>query len=297
MLVFREEQLLAEEIEQDLLLVIEKMERFCEDIESDISNKQLSQLKTVYNRAKKINNYMKECIKYNNTPEKIEAEKNSFDYKYRNLTAEQKQKVAIISCCLLNSNVIDEVTARLKKIKVEDLDLFCSLFDITYDASGHGMWRWIEFFKGEERLSRQRLVEIGATFNREDFEKDKKEELEPIIEEKLEQYGYGFVEPSGKFIESDFGTHTEKAYEIIKEKKFNDEYKEAKKKNENYLSPVDFLVYTKKYVLLHNPIMGGLGDTIAQEPNRLTKAQREFLFDYYTREGLTALAKHYLEDE
>lgn len=296
MLTYRKEQFLAEEIQNDLEVVLEKMKAFCEDIDCDLSNKQLAQLKSIYNRSKKLNKYMNEVVSYNNTPEEIEAEKDSFYYRYHYLTEEQKKKVATISYLLTSSNVIDGTSGRLNGIRVEDLDVFCSLFDITYDSSGYGMWSWIEFYKDGKRLSREQLVEIGATYNKSDFE-EKKEEKEEPVEELPKEYGFGFVEPNGTFIESDFGTHTEKAYEIIKEKNWNDEYSSLKKESEKYLSPVDFLVNNKKYILLHNPIMSGMGNTIAHTPDRITKAQREFLFDYYTREGNTSLAKYYLEEE
>lgn len=302
MLTFRKEQFLAEEIQNDLLAVLEKMESFCEEIDSDISNKQLAQIKSVYNRAKKLNKYMNDVVGYNNTPEELEQEKNSFYYRYHYLTEKQKKQVAKISYLLSKSNVIDGVTARLEGLKVEDLDLFCSLFGISYDASGWGTWNWIEFLKDDKKLSREDLIKLGAAF---DFDRDelksnteeKDVEKTPEVEEALEEYGYGFVEPNGNFIESDFGTHTSKAYEIIKEKGFHEEWKKLKKESDKYDSPVDFLVYVKKYILMHNPIMGGLGETIAQTPDRITKAQREFLYDYYTREGNKSLAEYYLGEE
>ena len=71
MLTFRKEQFLAEEIQNDLLAVLKKMESFCEEIDSDISNKQLAQIKSVYNRAKKLNKYMNDVVGYNNTPEEL----------------------------------------------------------------------------------------------------------------------------------------------------------------------------------------------------------------------------------
>lgn len=302
MLTFRKEQFLAEEIQNDLLAVLEKMESFCEEIDSDISNKQLAQIKSVYNRAKKLNKYMNDVVGYNNTPEELEQEKNSFYYRYHYLTEKQKKQVAKISYLLSKSNVIDGMTARLEGLKVEDLDLFCSLFEISYDASGWGTWNWIEFLKDDKKLSKEDLIKLGAAF---DFDRDelksnteeKDVEETPEIEEALEEYGYGFVEPNGNFIESDFGTHTDKAYEIIKEKGFYEEWEKSKKESDKYDSPVDFLVYVKKYILMHNPIMGGLGETIAQTPNRITKAQREFLYDYYTREGNKSLAEYYLGEE
>ena len=57
----------------------------------------------------------------------------------------------------------------------------------------------------------------------------------------------------------------------------------------------DYLVNEKGYALLHNPY--GYGNTLLSAPKRLTKAQKEFLYDYFIHEGNTGMANSLYKDE
>lgn len=58
----------------------------------------------------------------------------------------------------------------------------------------------------------------------------------------------------------------------------------------------DFLVQVKNYVLLDCPC--GIGDTnVTRDINKkLTKAQKEFLYDYLIKDGQDFLANHMFEN-
>ena len=53
---------------------------------------------------------------------------------------------------------------------------------------------------------------------------------------------------------------------------------------------------SKAWVLLHNPGMG-VAFITPEEGVRLTKAQKEFLFGYFTDRSKDDLAQKYLEDD
>jgi len=99
---------------------------------------------------------------------------------------------------------------------------------------------------------------------------------------------YGWLEPSGKFHAVPFGEHQCWA--------------DHKAKMLGYLNDAlhcglggDFLL-DRGWVLLDNPSMGMARPTIS-ETKPLTKAQREFLFDYYSKRSRSDLADQYLEEE
>lgn len=115
-----------------------------------------------------------------------------------------------------------------------------------------------------------------------------------VEESKTSTSDYGWLEPSGTFHEVDFAEHETWAYETICERGWKDEYNVSE--FGGLYSCGDFLVGRKGFVLLHNPGMG-IARVDRSEIRPLTKAQREFLFDYYIERNLHDLAKKYLEDE
>lgn len=105
---------------------------------------------------------------------------------------------------------------------------------------------------------------------------------------------YGWLEPSGTFHPVEWGEHEEWACEQVKLKGWLEEW--TLRGDGSIRSFGDFLVYRRGWVLLHNPAQGLARPTVS-DTRPMTKAQREFLFDYYTERNRTDLAKKYLEDE
>lgn len=105
---------------------------------------------------------------------------------------------------------------------------------------------------------------------------------------------YGWLEPSGTFHPVEWGAHEEWACEQVKLKDWFKEW--TIHGNGSIYSFGDFLVYRKGWVLLHNPAQGLARPTMS-DTKPLTKAQKEFLFDYYTERERPDLAKKYLEYE
>ena len=82
---------------------------------------------------------------------------------------------------------------------------------------------------------------------------------------------YGWLHPNGTFYPVDFGEHEDHSYG-------------------------DFLVYRKNFCLLDNPAQGLARVTCNPAKNR-TKAQKEFLFDYYTKRNHPEIAKLYFDED
>ena len=126
------------------------------------------------------------------------------------------------------------------------------------------------------------------------YDKDKKKskEMKPI-KPKVESQPYGWLSPTGEFIESDWGTHEESAIEIIKQKYFKEDYNEWRKSTDNKsLLYRDFLIYGKGYVLIHNPSM--IGNYKVTYTKDLTRQQKDFLYGYFIDMGDRLSAEKYL---
>lgn len=105
---------------------------------------------------------------------------------------------------------------------------------------------------------------------------------------------FGWVSPSGEFIESPWGEHEESAGNIVDIKGFEKEYRQWRKDGELYLMR-DFLIKEKGYCLIHNP--SGDGGYIVTHIKPLTKKQREFLYGYFIDKGDRFKAELYLEED
>ena len=114
------------------------------------------------------------------------------------------------------------------------------------------------------------------------------------IEEKHKD-NYGWLEPDGTFHPVPWCDHQEFASEVIRERGWWDEFDRWDDDTSIYCNG-DFLTRVKGWVLLHNPGRG-VAFVTRDEGKRLTKAQREFLFNYYFDRGEKAKAAEYLEDE
>ncbi len=122
------------------------------------------------------------------------------------------------------------------------------------------------------------------TFNKEE---DKKEKVD---------HDYGWVSPTGVFIETPWGEHEKAAEEIINTKGFADEYNKWLDEQPNNTLGInfrDFLINVKGYALIHSP--SGVGYNVSYHKS-LTKKQRDFLYEYFSDMGMTLLAEAYLDE-
>ena len=94
---------------------------------------------------------------------------------------------------------------------------------------------------------------------------------------------YGWLEPNGKFHEVDWGNHQDWANNYVN-KNFPDEVMNTdldiqRKCDVGLFGAADWLV-ERGWVLLHNPGMG-IATPTKNPAREFTKAQKEFLYDYY----------------
>ena len=113
------------------------------------------------------------------------------------------------------------------------------------------------------------------------------------IEEKHSD-NYGWLEPDGTFHPVPWCEHQEWATEALQERGLWDDFRHWDGGLRDL--PGDYLTTVKGWVLLHNPGQG-VAYVSRNTEKRLTKAQREFLFDYFYKRGRKAEAVEYLEED
>lgn len=279
------------EIGKDIEKINERLKDFAYEIETDDVTKSLKQIKTLKNTVERISNHLislssvEQIQEYLN--DKLEQEKAKLEF---DLSLHKVRKA------LHNNSMIDAITLNQHRISKEDMESVCSHFGIDYFVGSHGSWTWISFKKDDKILDSDELREIGLIVTEPISKRVVETNDEPEIEEE-QSNSFGWLSPMGEFIEGDFGEHEETAYEIIKKKQFKEEFKQWKSEDTNNLLARDFLNNVKGYVLLHNPVMGCLGRTIASYVKAPTKKQREFLYDYFMREHDEGQANYFIQME
>mgnify|MGYP004545675289 CR=1 FL=1 len=187
----------------------------------------------------------------------------------------------------LVSENLESLRSRIEKLKEENEELterYAILVDYLYDH-------------GYEYIVRRAGIETG------DDSTMMTPELESYLEQrKIEDQGiednYGWLSPSGEFFPVDWGNHQAWAHKKVLELGLigNDEAW-ANSRGETRCARIgdegDILV-DHGWVLLHNPSMG-IAIAHASPTKRLTSAQKEFLFGYYTDRGQNAIAAGYLD--
>lgn len=101
---------------------------------------------------------------------------------------------------------------------------------------------------------------------------------------------YGFLSPSGDYITADFGEHESLAHFIV----INKGWKEDYFKNNFTLTAADYIVQ-RGYILIHCPSLWGPIE-VTQGDRPKTKAQREFLYDYFMNLGEKERANEYIKE-
>ena len=114
-----------------------------------------------------------------------------------------------------------------------------------------------------------------------------------VVEEKHKD-NYGWLEPDGTFHPVPWCNHQEFAQDTIWERGWWDDFRKWDEENYSFLCG-DYLTRAKGWVLLHNPGRG-VAYVTKDDSKRLTKAQREFLFDYFYSRGMKDKATVYLEE-
>lgn len=210
--------------------------------------------------------------------------------------------IGLVADRLVSSNFIDFVDLT-EGVKL-GLYYLMEVYDLTFTEHEWGLSRFIALHReGDDKaLNFEEISKLPVNVERwnelaRDFAEGKIPHGEEVKREEpvKDSQPFGWLSPSGKFIEGDFGDHEEIALKIIDEGNFDNEYDEWRVSKGNYGKLArDFLCEIKGYCLIHNP--SGYGGYIVTNIKPLTKKQKDFLFSYFMEIGDTFKAEKYLED-
>lgn len=111
-----------------------------------------------------------------------------------------------------------------------------------------------------------------------------------------EEDDYGWLEPNGNFHPVEWGAHQEFAYNWLEENlSENDAAYEEIIEDYDLYKAGDYLM-KRGWVLLHNPGLGVAFPT-ADTLHRYTKAQKDFLYDYYIKRNCHKEANAFFEED
>ena len=147
-----------------------------------------------------------------------------------------------------------------KKALKSDLDRMTERFNVAMEHLSEDEQRAVRKELGEETSEDREQARLDSFITR-------------MMDEKEHTTGdFGWLEPNGNFHEVEWGEHQCWADRYVKEN-FPEQYEEI-------LEAGDWLV-DRGWVLLHNPSRG-VAFTTGSLVRDMTKAQKEFLYDYYT---------------
>lgn len=137
-----------------------------------------------------------------------------------------------------------------------------------------------------------RLLRMSGVSGEED-EPDMSDELKSYLEQStLEKRGfednYGWLDPGGSFYPVDWGEHQGWAYRKARQMGWIQD-------SALHTGQDGDILVQHGWVLLHSPSMG-VASVTASDEKPLTKAQREFMFSYYSDRGKPELARKYFLD-
>lgn len=177
---------------------------------------------------------------------------------------------------------LNELIEENEKLKIEKAELLRKFACVTEDMSvfqkREANQRWREEYSFDE----DDLFE----FEEDAFEDPDGNEvrLEDTLDHKEDDYGW--LSPEGKFYPAPWGDHERMALDIVKKYGYEHDFF-------NRMFAGDFLT-EKGWVLLHNPSNGIAYPTTA-EGYDMTKAQKDFLFDYYRERNRPDYIKKYVK--
>lgn len=181
---------------------------------------------------------------------------------------------------------VESMGRRLKELEKDYSELQRQYLDLAERCDDEG-YSWLLEPGSRRKSGRAGMQPILASFL------DQQE-----IEKKFDD-NYGWLEPNGTFHPVEWGEHQGWAHNKVLELGWIEEDTETwvdKKGNTRCVwsgEEGDILV-DRGWVLLHSPGMG-VAKATKSDTKPLTKAQREFLFGYYTDRGLNQMAAEYLE--
>lgn len=196
---------------------------------------------------------------------------------------------------LQNQNFINtlDLTGDLR------IGLYCVMtaYHLGFSEMERGTWRMVglRIDKGSPLLKAEDI--LAMTIDEEQAHK-LIQELEtdtlPFPNQKLsakQAQPYGWLSPMGEFTEADFCEHEDAAGQIIRRKNLINDFVRWKPKRSGTCR--DFLADEKGYCLIHDPTASG-GYQVSHA-KLLTKAQKNFLYNYFMDMGDRFKAEQFLD--
>lgn len=209
--------------------------------------------------------------------------------------------IGLVTKSLKSKNYVDMIELMMDEDLKIGLYYVMEIYHLKFSVMEHGTFRYIllvdpdnEENKGlnfEQIHERSFSVALMNKFIQ-DIDKgilpnqDKKSESLHDTDEDDITGEFGWLSPTGDFRKSPFGYHEESAEWIVEDNHFGSEYDDwYEGRLDKGLACLykDFLVEVKGYVLIHNP--SNSGGYVVSHNKKLTKAQREFLYDYFIKIG------------
>lgn len=175
------------------------------------------------------------------------------------------------------------------------------IYNLKFYFCSLGSWEWVSLVReeGGKGLTEKEIVEMDADINKvtkhikniesgifPTSDKNKKTEFDYTGK-------YGWLSPTADFYESGWGTHEEKAFEILQSLGKEDEWRIWKKHLDLDLGLAGDYLSSIGYVLIHSPSGDGYVVTHTKD---FTKKQLEFLYDYFMAVGNVARASSYIQE-
>lgn len=192
-------------------------------------------------------------------------------------------------------NFIQMTMFGMRDITSDDLKAFNDYFNLEPKRMVWGDWDMLFFSKEGKRLEIEDYAKMQEQI---DLQIDELEQKSVTRTEKqktkLKYEDYGWLSPDGKFYVSEWGTHQTKAAEIVGNLDLYKDYLKTEE-SEPRLTQADYLSKYKNFILIHSPSQGIPYPTILQG-KRLTRKQKEFLYDFYMERNYASLAYKYFNE-
>lgn len=220
--------------------------------------------------------------------------------------------IGLVADSLRNKNFVDMVELMMNEDLKLGLYYVMEIYHLKFSVMEHGTCRMILLVddEGDKGLNFKEIAAKSLDIDvcnrliyniKKGISPRSKVTIQESIEKKKNEckdYGkFGWLSPSGRFRPSPFGYHEESAEYIIEENGFGldyDTWYEVKLDNGLTCLHKDFLIEVKSYVLIHDP--SNSGGYVVSHGGRLTKAQREFLYNYFIQIGDRWKAEQFLEE-
>ena len=178
---------------------------------------------------------------------------------------------------------------------------------MSFAVCEHGTWRFIQLQEGpdgkaltgaeivEREVDMDRLKKLLEDFNAGVLPGPRSDEAAASEQKETLDRDFGWVAPDGTFTESPWGQHEESAEVICHDRGWDEEYRAWRRFEDDMILHRDYLIYARRYCLIHNPSLDG-GYIVTHEAP-LTKKQRDFLYGYFMDKGDRFKAEQYLQEE